>query len=80
LPLVVSDIPAHREIGLDKGRYFSAGNAADLRDKLRYHLAREMPPEERRALDAMLRRRYDWQQIAARTVGVYRRVRGQGQG
>jgi glycosyltransferase involved in cell wall biosynthesis len=41
-------------------------------EKIQSHLAREMAPAERQALRAMLRQRYDWSRIAARTAAVYR--------
>ena len=74
LPVVVSDIPAHWEIGLNAERYFAAGDAQDLKEKIQYHLTHEMPLAERQALRTMLRQRYDWSQIAARTAAVYRSV------
>jgi len=69
---VVSDIPAHREIGLDAERCFTAGDTRDLKRKIQCPLAPEMAPAERQALRIMLRQRYDWHKIAARTAAVYR--------
>ena len=69
---MVSDIPAHREIGLDAERCFTAGDTRDLKEKIQYHLSHEMPLAERQALRIMLRQRYDWHKIAARTAALYR--------
>ncbi len=71
LPLILSDIPAHREIALPSARYFEVGDIATLAEQLEALFA--MPAVEK--LDAVerarLMARHDWHAIAQRTLGVY---------
>ena len=68
LPVLVSDIPAHLEMGLPGDAYFPAGNEEKLAEKLDA------------LLDAMPFRRtyplaqYQWDRIAEQTLHVYRKL------
>jgi glycosyltransferase involved in cell wall biosynthesis len=70
-PLVLSDIPAHREITTSASRYFPVGDIAALAD----HLGALMrAPKVERLLAAECERMtkaHDWSQIAEQTLGVY---------
>ena len=72
LPVVLSDIPAHREIAIPRARYFAVGDTAALAAQLEQVCA--APAAER--LDAMdcarLMAKHDWRTISQRTLAVYR--------
>jgi glycosyltransferase involved in cell wall biosynthesis len=82
LPMLLSDIPANREVAME-GELFPVGQVAALRDRLR-----EMPaqPEIWRSperLDAKRRRlteEFNWDVIAGQTAEVYRRACSAGEG
>jgi glycosyltransferase involved in cell wall biosynthesis len=71
LPVVLSDIPAHRELALPRARYFAVGDIAALTAHLEAVFA--APTLEK--LDAVERGRlmakHDWHNIAQRTLAVY---------
>ncbi|MDO4165396.1 MAG: glycosyltransferase family 4 protein [Bacteroides sp.] len=65
LPVIVSDIPANLEVGLDKECYFETGNIGQLADKLQKVVNEDCqrityPMEE-----------YDWDRIAKQVMEVY---------
>ena len=64
--VVVSDIPANREVGLTENCYFCCGDTADLRSKLEAQLAEDRQPEYDMT-------RYDWDSIAREVMQVYER-------
>jgi len=72
LPLVLSDIAAHREIAIPRARYFAVGDVAALAahlDEIR------LAPAADRLTDgecAALLAKHDWEVIARRTLAVYR--------
>lgn len=69
-PIVASDIPANRDIGLAAVNYFPVGDVMALRDKLAAdHSGFGIDAE---AISA----RFDWDQIAQRTAAVYRACAG----
>ena len=70
LPVLLSDIVAHREMDVPSAQYFSVGNIDALEKTLASCLAE--PPERLsvRDRDGFLAK-YDWNEIAKRTLGVY---------
>jgi glycosyltransferase involved in cell wall biosynthesis len=74
LPVLASDIQANLEVGLPAEHYFPLGNVESLTDRLRLFAERELTDAERFARRNWVACRYDWRDIAARTLGVYRRV------
>lgn len=68
LPMLLSDIPANRELALPDANYFPAGDVAALAAKL------ERPFEEHRAATRDLLHRFDWNAIAAETASVLDRL------
>ena len=59
-PVILSDIPAHRELGIAAGQFFPAGDVAELAERLRA-VFRD-PPDRRQHIadrDRILRR-HDW--------------------
>ncbi|MGB6537601.1 MAG: glycosyltransferase family 4 protein [Xanthobacteraceae bacterium] len=71
LPLVLSDIAAHREIGIPRARYFAVGDIAALAAHLEEFCS--APSSKKLAADqcAHLVACHDWHAIAQRTLVVY---------
>jgi glycosyltransferase involved in cell wall biosynthesis len=70
-PAILSDIPAHREIGCSSVQFFSVGDVAELASRLHEtFLAPARRPvdvaEQERLMQA-----HDWRQIARHTLDVY---------
>jgi glycosyltransferase involved in cell wall biosynthesis len=79
VPVVVSNIAANREVGLDDSCYFPMGDTRALAVKLRERAA--MTPDEREIIAQQLRLccgRYDWDAIAKLTMQVLEGVVGTG--
>jgi glycosyltransferase involved in cell wall biosynthesis len=75
LSVLVSDIPANREVGLSPDRYFGRGDIADLKEKMSRLLKRDISITEREQLRKQIEEKYNWDDIADRTIDVYRRAR-----
>jgi len=71
LPVILSDIAAHRELDMPHARYFAVGDVAALTD----HLAAVCASPASGRLDAAERAKllaeHDWHNIAQRTLTVY---------
>ncbi len=67
LPVLVSDIPANREVPLAPADYFTTGDTADLARALSRKLNTPETPDHGR----LLREHYDWDQVAQATLQVY---------
>lgn len=71
LSAILSDIPAHREIGLAETRYFKVGDVAALAQHLADCFAgpslRRLPAKEQARLIAA----HDWNDIAQQTLSIY---------
>ena len=74
LPVLASDIPANLEVGLDASQYFGLGDVPALAAALRRSAAQAATPAQRQAVQSWITARYDWRQIAAATLAVYRRI------
>lgn len=72
LPVVASAIPANLEVGLSTEHHFPLGDVEVLRQRLREFAGRPSTPAEREARRRWVVSRYDWQEIARRTLQVYR--------
>lgn len=68
LPVIVSDIPANIEVGLDKNSYFPCGDVEQLAIRLKTVLSK---PISRIPYDM---RKYDWDKIAQETLSVYESI------
>ena len=68
LPVIVSDIPANKVIGLDNESYFRLGDMEELAEKLKRNAETEF-----HNIDYDMSR-YDWDRIAEETVEVYKRL------
>lgn len=74
LSCLVSDIPANQEIGLPPERYFKPKDIASLAKKLEEFIKQPLSEAERQAQINMVEKKYDWDDIAERTLVVYGRL------
>ena len=68
LPVIVSDIPANTEIGLDKSSYFPVGDETMLAVKIKMVMDKPLQRIDY-PMDA-----YDWDIIAEQTTEVYEEI------
>jgi len=68
LPVLVSDIPANKQVGLEEHCYFETGNENSLLERLSYSLRSDFNP----VLYDMSP--YNWDRIALQTKGVYQKL------
>lgn len=71
LSVLVSDIPANKEVGLPAERYFKTGNVEDLREKLEIVLRKQISSKEQNDWYKLLNEKYNWDKIAEKTIKVY---------
>ena len=74
LSCIASDIPANKEVDLSPDRYFKPGNIGGLADKIEEFLSRPLREEEKASQLGLLRDRYDWDNIAQKTLHVYQKI------
>ena len=74
LSVLVSDIPANLEVGLARERYFKCGDMDDLKEKIDYHLANPISPDEKSIFRSRIEKTYNWKKIAAQTIKVYEKA------
>jgi glycosyltransferase involved in cell wall biosynthesis len=74
LPVLVSDIPANKEVSLPSERFFPCGNVLDMKEKIELLIEQELSEEEKDNNFKMMRSKYDWKKIAEQTDTVYRGV------
>lgn len=71
LPILVSDIPAHREVKLPKKRYFAVGNIKELSLKIDLLISEGIDAEEKKKYQEMMKLHYDWDAITRSTQQLY---------
>ncbi len=76
LPVLVSDIPANKEVDLQSDRFFSCGHVEELTEKLRILLEKGLSDAEKADLRLQLVEKYNWSVIAEQTVDVYVKALG----
>jgi glycosyltransferase involved in cell wall biosynthesis len=74
LPVLVSDIPANKEVELPDDRYFKCGDVVDLKEKLSMLLERDLSLSEREDIRKQVEEKYNWETIADQTIDVYRKA------
>lgn len=74
LPVVASNIPANLEVGLPTEHYYTLGDVDALAARLSEFAARPLNPETRESRRAWVSERFDWRDIACRTMAVYQTV------
>jgi len=76
LPVLVSDIPANREVGLASNRYFPPGNIEALREKLLKFGNRGISSDEQEQYRNKIIGEYNWSVIARQILAVYKKALG----
>ena len=71
LPVLVSDIPSNLEVVGDPAQIFHVGDCAEMGSKLAALTALKWNADQRDAIRRESTRRYDWADIAQRTLEVY---------
>jgi len=71
LSAILSDIPAHREIGLAETHYFEVGDTAALERHLAAFFAEPIPRRLPAKEQARLIAKHDWDEVARQTLAVY---------
>jgi len=74
LSVLVSDIPANKEIGLPQERYFKCGDVNDLKEKMIALTERTSTLEEREEFRRQIETKYNWDYIADQTITVYQKA------
>jgi len=72
LSVLVSGIPANREVNLPAERFFQCGDVTDLYGKIQLHLIKKISEQEKAAIKKMIATDYNWQTIARQTIEVYK--------
>ena len=68
LPVLVSDIPANKQIALPENNYFISGNEKSLNNRLKQRLNQIFEPADYDMTP------YDWSKVAIQTKNVYNKV------
>ena len=74
MPVLVSDIPQHREIPLRGFRYFRLGNIKNLSEAIVDAFTRGISVEEKESLVSLIKDAYNWDSIVLKTLETYKRV------
>lgn len=74
LPVLVSDIPQHRELPLPDFRYFQKGDVEHLARAMVELFHQGISSEERKKYLDLLQQDYDWDRIAEQTFELYKEV------
>ncbi len=74
LSVLVSDIEANTELGLDDSCYFSVGNINVLADKIKKRLQEGRNEFDRKNIIEWVQKKYDWDIIADKTLSVYHKA------
>jgi glycosyltransferase involved in cell wall biosynthesis len=74
LPVLASDIPANLEVGLERSCYFPLGNIDAMAAQLTRLARSPQDSEARQARRNWVLQKYNWDDIALRTMDVYRRL------
>lgn len=75
LPVLVSDIPANKEVGLPEERYFRCGDLTDLKEKLTLLFDKDLSATECEKMRGQIEEKYNWDCIADQTIDVYRKAK-----
>jgi len=74
IPVLVSDIPANKEIDLPNERFFKCGDVTDLKRKLEQLIGKDLSEKEKYDIKQLLEEKYKWDLIAERTIEVYNKA------
>lgn len=71
LPLLVSDIPQHKDVELRSARYFKKGNVDELTTALVDSFSAGISDDEKQEYLSLVKEKYDWGMIAKETLKLY---------
>jgi glycosyltransferase involved in cell wall biosynthesis len=71
LPVLASDIPANLEVCLPREQYFSLGDIEALADRIILFSRERLTMAARESIREWVAQRYDWQDIAEKTLRLY---------
>jgi glycosyltransferase involved in cell wall biosynthesis len=74
LSCIATDIPSNREAGLSRDRYFIPGDIEKLREKIIVFNNKLMSTHEREEQSRTVKEKYDWREIAKKTLTVYETI------
>lgn len=74
LRCLASDIPGNRSVELPEESYFPPGNIDALSEKIKLFLDKPLSDEQKEKQLKILREKYDWNNIAMKTLEVYQKV------
>ncbi len=74
LSCIASNIPANRNVELERERFFEPGNVTSLAEKIREFINRPWPAAERKKQIDLINGKYNWGKIADMTLAVCRKV------
>ena len=74
VPVLASDIPANKEVGLPDDRYFRCGDVTDLKEKISSLIGKRLTGSERDSIHTQLAVKYNWDHIADQTIEVYKQA------
>lgn len=74
LPVLVSDIPANKEVVLSPERFFKCGDVVELHEKIKILFEKGLPENERHDYRVQIAEKYNWSKIAQQTIAVYRKA------
>ena len=80
LPVLVSNIPANKEVDLPAERFFQCGDVDDLQSGIEALCDKAMSEDERQHMRTVIAEKYNWNSIAEQTISVYRAVVNDGTG
>ncbi|MBM9514813.1 glycosyltransferase family 4 protein [Desulfogranum marinum] len=74
LPVLVSDIPANKEVALSPERFFRCGNLEELQGKMELLFEQGLSEKEWQSYEFQINEKYNWRKIAEQTLAVYKKV------
>ena len=74
LPVLVSDIPQHRELPLKESRYFEKGNIKNLSKAVTNCISMGISDSESAEHLSLIKEKYSWDKIALKTAEEYEKV------
>ena len=74
LRCIASDIPANKNVQLDRDRYFLTGNIPSLAQKISSFIESPMTEEEKKEKVCTIAENYDWDKISDKTLDVYQSI------
>ncbi len=76
LSVLVSDIPANKEVGLSPERYFRCGDVRRLTDRMQMLIKENLAYNESSSIKSQVAQKYNWDRIAEQTIEVYKKALG----